>query len=200
MVLRDKNLNYRKARTLLERGAGSRTAAEALGHLREALEAAEAVGLQSQYLLWQCAIAADSCDEMSAAADYIAAAVALDPLNPGVSKSTDIIFSQIQAALEHPGRADDDPSTPGQYQILVKHGETDVGAHVAMAKYLLATGDIDRARRLADATSTLYPGDPEVLDLKRRICVANDDAAGAEAAAVELAAVTAATWRRGASN
>ncbi|MGB8929887.1 MAG: hypothetical protein WCC48_01420 [Anaeromyxobacteraceae bacterium] len=73
-------------------------------------------------------------------------------------------MKRIRAALAAEDRAIDDPSTPRLYELLVRSGETDAAAHVALAKFWLAKGEPAKAARIADAVTLLSPTELHLLE------------------------------------
>jgi hypothetical protein len=145
------------------------------------------LGLSSGYLLWTLSIAADNLGELEMAFDYIRRALATDPLAQPFQNSFEIVVKRIRAALADEARAVDDPSTPRLYDILSGAGEADVPAHVAMARWCAAGGDLTRAAKLAEALVTLYPGDPLAWRCKADVARVTGDAATADECMAEAA-------------
>ena len=161
--------------------------AEALKIYQGVLEKAQALGLESGFVLWNLAIVADNLGELEMAFDYIRRALAADPLAQPFQNSFDVVVKRIRAALADEARKVDDPSTPRLYDILVGAGEADVGSHVAMARWCAAGGDVVRAGKLAEALVTLYPGEPLAWRCKADVARASGDAATADECMAEAA-------------
>ena len=161
--------------------------AEALTIYQGVLERCRGLGIQSGFVLWNLAIAADNLGKLEEAFEYIDRALATDPLAQPFKNSFEIIVGRIRAALADEARADDDPSTPRLYDLLVRAGEADVAAHVAMASWCLAAGDLPRAAKLADALVTLHPADPEAWRCKAEVAQASGDAVTAGECMAEAA-------------
>jgi hypothetical protein len=121
--------------------------------------------------------------------EQITTAIAKDPLAVPFRHSFDLITGRIKAALADAERASDDPSTPRLYALLQRAGEADVGAHLAMARYNLATGKPEQARALVDAVTLLHAGSREAWEMKATIAGATGDATAAEQARLEAAAL-----------
>jgi hypothetical protein len=117
-------------------------------------------GLESGFVLWHIAIAYDNLGELENAFHNACKALDTDPLAQPFQNSFDIIAGRVRAALASDERPVDDPSTPRLYDLLVSTGEADVPAHAAMVRWLLATGDLARAGKIAEALVTLHPEDP----------------------------------------
>jgi tetratricopeptide (TPR) repeat protein len=162
--------------------------AEAVKVYQGVLEQARREGLDSGYLLWNLAVVADNAGEAEMASEYVARAMALDPLSQPFQNSFEVIVKRIRTALADESRLVDDPSTPRLYDILTSAGEADGLAHVAMARWCMTGGDLPRAARLAEALVTLYPGDPAMWRLKAEVSRAAGDAATADECMAEAAA------------
>ena len=161
--------------------------AEALKIYQGVLEMAQAMGLESGFLLWNLAIAADTVGELEMAFEYINRALATDPLAQPFQNSFDIVSKHIRNALADESRPVDDPSTPRLYDILTGAGEADVMSHVAMARWCAAGGDLPRAAKLSDALVTLYPGEPASWRCKADVARALGDAGTADECMAEAA-------------
>lgn len=164
---------------------------EALEVYREILAEARHVGLDSSHLHWAYAVACDYSGELEMAFEAMTTAVAKDPLALPFRHSFEIITGRIKSALADPERAAEDPSTPRLYALLQRADAADVGAHLSMARYLVATGRLDEASALADAVALLHPGAREVWEMKATLAAARGDSAAAERARIELAALDA---------
>ena len=161
--------------------------AEALKIYQGVLEKAQALGLESGFVLWNLAIVADNLGELEMAFDYIRRALASDPLAQPFQNSFDVVVKRIRAALADEARKVDDPSTPRLYDILADAGEADVASHVAMARWCAAGGDLARAGKLAEALVTLYPGEPLAWRCKADVARASGDASAADECMAEAA-------------
>ena len=111
--------------------------------------------------------------------DYIRRARAGDPVAQPFLNSF-IVVKRIRAALADEARAVDDPSTPRLCNILAGAGEADVASHVAMARSCAVGGDLARARKLAEALVTLYPGEPLAWRCKADVARATGEATTAD--------------------
>ena len=150
---------------------------------------AKKLGLTSGALFWHAAVANDYAGNWEAAFNHINHALDLDPLAEPFRNSFGIITNRIRGALTHADRAVDDPSTPKLYEMLVRAGEADVSCHAVMARYAAATGDLAKAKAIADAATLLFPTSPEAWKAKSDVAAKSGDAAAVEACAVELAAL-----------
>jgi tetratricopeptide (TPR) repeat protein len=167
-----------------------REPAQALEVYRAANEELKRLGASSAFTLWNMAIAADQIGDLPMAFDLLVQTLALDPLAAPFRNSFDIITRRIREALSAPDRRADDPSTPRLYELLARAGEADVPAHVAMARYCAATGDMARAQAIADAMIALHSMEREAwlckADLARAVGELDEVAeCAAEAAALE---------------
>lgn len=164
--------------------------AAALEVYRAVAAEATRLGLDSAYLCWVIAIALDEMGELEMAWKQIEKAMAADPLALPVRHSFEVIAGRVRAALAAPGRDAADASTPRLYDLLVQAGEADLGAHLAMARYELATGRVADARERAVAVTKLYPASREAWKLLADVARAQGDEV--TAASAELEATTAA--------
>lgn len=167
-----------------------RRAGDAVEVYREIVAEARKAGLDSAHLHWAFAVACDYSGDLEMAFEQITTAIAKDPLAAPYRHSFDLITGRIKAALADTERASDDPSTPRLYALLQRAGEADVGAHLAMARYHLATGEPDNARALVDAVVLLHTTSREAWEMKATIAAATGDATAAEQARIEAAALT----------
>jgi hypothetical protein len=166
-----------------------RRPAEAVEVYREITAEARRAGLASAHLHWAFAVACDYSGDLEMAFEQITTAVAKDPLAVPFRHSFDLITRRIKAALADAERAADDPSTPRLYALLQRADEADVGSHLAMARYHLATGKSELARALVDAVTLLHSRSREAWELKATLAAAAGDAATAEQARLEAAAL-----------
>jgi tetratricopeptide (TPR) repeat protein len=162
---------------------------EAVDLARAVVEKAKGLGVSSAFALWQVAVAADNGGKLEMAFDYITRALQLDPLDNTYRGSFEIIAKRLRAALASPERAADDPSTPRLYELLVRAGEADVGAHSAMTRFWLAKGETAKAAQIADAVTLLNPTDREAWLCRAEVARAAGDLATAEECLAEAAAV-----------
>ena len=167
----------------------NREPAEALKVFREVLVEARKAGIESANLLWGVAVASDYTGELEMAFENVTAALALDPLSGPIHQSFEVITRRIREALAAPERVADDPSTPRLYAILVGANEAAVESHAAMARYLLATGNVPAAAAIADAAALLYPASKAAWEVKAAVATSRGDAEGAERARIEGLAV-----------
>ena len=83
--------------------------------------------------------------------------------------------ARLRAALADPARAADDADIPRLYTLLVEAGEADLEAHLAMVRFAVATGQLERARSLAEAVTTLFPAAREAWEALARVARAQGD-------------------------
>ncbi|MGB8930734.1 MAG: hypothetical protein WCC48_05745 [Anaeromyxobacteraceae bacterium] len=187
-----KNSTVEKLRADLRRGYDLNEEGnheEAAEVVRGVLERGKAAGFTSAFALWNLAIATDQGGNLEMAFDYITQALQLDPIAQPFNNSFEVIVKRIRAALAAEDRAVDDPSTPRLYELLVRSGETDAAAHVAMAKFWMAKGETAKAARIADAVTLLNPTEREAWLCRAEVAAASGDAATAEECIAEAAAI-----------
>jgi Flp pilus assembly protein TadD len=114
-------------------------------------------GVRSAHLLWLLGITTDYLGEFEKAFQHITEAMTLDPLEPNIVRSFDIITDHLQRALTDPERDVADESTPRLHGMLVRAGKADEGAHIAMARHLAEVGKAEEAVKLLDAVLLLSP-------------------------------------------
>lgn len=181
--IRELNDANRRAQELLDKGdyAGAVPAFTAV------MEAARALGVDASWPAWGLAICHDNLGDYAMAFEHMRDSLRVDPLNLGKQGSFDAIVQHVRAALAAPDRADDDPSTPRLYQLLVQAGEADVGAHLAMARHLSKAGDAPGAARILDAVTTLFPACREGWERRAALARQAGDAALSRQCEVEAA-------------
>jgi hypothetical protein len=114
-------------------------------------------GVQSVHVRWALAVINDYRGEGEAAFKHIMEAARMDPLDPTVVRSFDIITDKLRRSLLDPSRDLADESTPRLHAMLVEAGKADELVHVAMARHLAETGRGEQAMKLLDAVTTLTP-------------------------------------------
>jgi hypothetical protein len=168
-----------------------REPAKAAKHFRKALEFAGRLGIVSPSIYWHLAIASDYSGDAEVAFDCIDTAIELDPFCNAYRESYDIIANRIRSALVDAERAADDPSTPQLYDLLVRHDEADLPAHVAMTRFWTATGCTDKAATLAAALTLLHPTVQEAWACRREVALARNDEPTVAACDLEIGALRA---------
>jgi tetratricopeptide (TPR) repeat protein len=163
--------------------------AAAMKVYRAVLAEAKRLGFESAYLSWVIAVTHDEMGALEMAWEEIEKSVAADPLSLPARRSFEIIADRVRAALRAPDREVGDPSTPRLYGMLVRAGEADMGAHVAMARHELAAGRSAEARGLAGAVVKLYPASREAWKLLADVARAQGDEVTAASAELEAASV-----------
>jgi hypothetical protein len=78
-------------------------------------------------------------------------------------------------ALADPERDAADESTPRLYELLLGAGEADVPSHLAMARWLIAAGRRDEARRILEAVTLLAPASRDAWLAKGALALASGD-------------------------
>ena len=172
-------------RALEERGDAE--AAEKL--FREVLAEAQRLGVASAYVHFVLAGALDRMGRLEMAFDELKKAVRADPLALPVRHAFHDVAVRLRAALVDPARAEDDEAIPRLYTLLVEAGEADLEAHLAMVRFAVATAQLERARALAEAVSTLFPAAREAWEALARVARAQGDVGRAAAADAEAAGV-----------
>jgi len=156
--------------------------------------AAEArrLGLDSAYARWLVAVTHDERGELEMAWEEIEASLAADPLSLPARHSFELIAGRVRASLAAPEREAADPSTPRLYALLQRANEADLGSHLAMGRWQLATGRAAEARELGRAVVKLYPASREAWALLAAAARALGDDLTATAAEAEAAGAAAA--------
>jgi tetratricopeptide (TPR) repeat protein len=134
---------------------GDAEAAEKL--IREVMAEAQKLGVVSAYMHYVLSGLLDRMGKLEMAFDELKKAVRADPFALPVRHAFQDVAARLRAALADPGRAADDADTPRLYTLLVEAGEADLEAHLAMLRYAVATAQLERARSLAEAVTTLFP-------------------------------------------
>lgn len=172
-------------RALDERGSAE--AAETL--FREVIAEAHKLGFVSAYVHYVLAGALDRMGKLEMAFDELKKAVQVDPLALPVRHAFQDVAARLRAALADPTRAADDTDIPRLYTLLVEAGEADLEAHLTMVRFALATAQLERARTLAQAVTTLFPAVREAWEALARVARAQGDGAAAARAETEAAGV-----------
>jgi tetratricopeptide (TPR) repeat protein len=182
--LRELDAANRRAQELLDKGDFG----NALKAFLEVKEEARALGLDASWPCWGIAICHDNLGDLGMAFESMRESQRVDPLNLGKQASYDTIVQHVRAALASRDRADDDPTTPHLYGLLLHAGEADVGAHLAMARHLAAGGDARGALRILDAVTTLHPSHRAAWERKSAVARALGEAELAARCELEAAA------------
>ena len=170
-------------RALEERGDAE--AAEQL--FREVTAEAQRLGFASAYVHFVLAGALDRSGKLEMAFDELKKAVRADPLALPVRHAFQDVAARLRAALADPARAADDADIPRLYALLVEAGEADLEAHLAMVRFAVATAQLERARALSEAVTTLFPAAREAWEALARVARAQGDGARAAVADAEAA-------------
>jgi tetratricopeptide (TPR) repeat protein len=170
-------------RALDDRGAAE--VAEAV--LREVIAETQRLGITSAYVHYVLAGVLDRMGKVEMAFDELKKAVQADPLALPVRNAFQDVAARLRAALADPTRAADDADIPRLYTLLVEAGEADLEAHLTMVRFAVATGQLERARALAEAVTTLFPAVREAWEALARVARAQGDAATAARADNEAA-------------
>ena len=171
----------------LRRALEEREAEAAEKLFREVIAEAQRLGLASAYAHFVLAGALDRSGKLEMAFEELKKAVEADPLALPVRHAFESVAARLRAALADPARAADDPDVPRLYKLLVEAGQADLEAHLAMVRFAVATAQLDLARSLADAVTTLFPAAREAWEALARVARAQGDVAAAAKADAELA-------------
>lgn len=175
-----------KLRRALDERANAE-AAESL--LREVVAECQRLGVVSAYVHYMLAGALDRLGKLEMAFDELKKAVQADPLALPVRHAFQDVAARLRAALADPTRAADDADVPRLYTLLVEAGEADLEAHLTMVRFAVATAQLERARTLAQAVTTLFPAAREAWEALARVARAQGDVAQAARADAEAALV-----------
>jgi len=176
----------------LKRALDDRGDAEAAEKLfREVMAEAQKLGIVSAYVHYVLAGLLDRTGRLEMAFDELKKAVRADPLALPVRHAFQDVAARLRAALADPGRAADDADVPRLYTLLVEAGEADLEAHLAMVRFALATAQLERARALAEAVTTVFPAARDAWEALARVARAQGDRARAAVADAEAAVMDA---------
>ena len=145
------------------------------------------LGFVSAYVHYVLAGALDRLGKLEMAFDELKKAVQADPLALPVRRAFEDVAARLRAVLADPARAADDADVPRLYTLLAEAGEADLEAHLTMVRFAVATGQVDRARTLAEAVTTLFPAAREAWEALARVARAQGDVALATKADAEAA-------------
>jgi tetratricopeptide (TPR) repeat protein len=174
----------------LKRALDERGDAEAAEKLfREVVAEAQRLGVASAYVHYVLAGALDRLGKLEMAFDELKKAVTADPLALPVRHSFEDVAARLRAALADPARAPEDADIPRLYGLLVEAGKADLESHLAMVRFAVATVQLERARVLAEAVTTLFPAAREAWEALARVARAQGDLARATAAEAEAGLV-----------
>jgi len=172
----------------LKRALDDRGDAEAAEKLfREVMAEAQKLGVVSAYVHYVLSGVLDRMGRLEMAFDELKKAVRADPLALPVRHAFQDVAARLRAALADPGRAADDADVPRLYALLVEAGEADLEAHLAMVRFTVATAQLERARALAEAVTTLFPAAREAWEALARVARAQGDVPRATVADAEAA-------------
>lgn len=142
---------------------------------------------RSAHVIWALAVVNDYLGDLGEALKHIMEAIRMDPLEPAITRSFDIITDKLRHALIDAERDPSDETTPGLYAVLVQADRADDMVHVAMARHLDAVGKAAEAMKLLDAVVLLSPACRDAWLLKA--AVARNLGLVEEAVAAEVEAV-----------
>jgi tetratricopeptide (TPR) repeat protein len=174
----------------LKRALDERGDAEAAEKLfREVVAEAQRLGCVSTYVHYVLAGALDRMGKLEMAFDELKKALKADPLALPVRHSFEDVAARLRAVLVDPARAPEDADIPRLYGLLVEAGKADLESHLAMVRFAVATAQLERARVLAEALTTLFPAAREAWEALARVARAQGDLARATAAEAEAGLV-----------
>jgi len=176
----------------LKRALDDRGEAEAAEKVfREVMAEAQKLGVVSAYVHYVLSGVLDRMGRLEMAFEELKQAVRADPLALPVRHAFQDVAARLRAALADPGRAADDADVPRLYALLVEAGEADLEAHLAMVRFALATAQLERARALAEAVTTVFPAARDAWEALARVARAQGDRARAAVADAEAAVMDA---------
>lgn len=120
--------------------------------------------------------------------ELVQEAVERDPLAPGLQVAFEHVANGLRASLARAQLGD--PSVPRMYDLLQAQGESDLGSHLAMVRWLVAARHLEQAEALAGALVLTTPA-------SREAWVARADVAAARGRADEAALFRAEALLRG---
>ena len=170
-----------------DRHADHQELAQARDLLLRARAGCERANIDSGFLCWRLCVVFDLLKEHEVAFKYAQEALAQDPFAPPFRHSFDVVARTMRKAiLDAEGQPD---RVPRFYGLLVRAGEGDDAVHLAMARWLHAQRQHERALNLANAVTLLSPACADAWSLRAAICRTLGDEEGAREAEVEAAAV-----------
>lgn len=142
-------------------------------------------GLESGWLTWSMAVIHDMLGHLELAFDQIGKAVTMDPFNPTVQRSHDIIAGKVRARLASADPKDE--VIPRLYRQLQQSGDVDVSCHLVMARHLAVTEQAVKAAALLEAVTLTAPASVDAW--RARAVVARQLGKDQEAAECEAEAM-----------
>jgi tetratricopeptide (TPR) repeat protein len=146
-------------------------------------------GVRTAQVPWMLAIVGDYTRDADMAVQFIQEALQTDPLSVPVLRSFDIISGHLKGELTSAERPADAEDTPRLYALLQQLGEADVPCHLAMARHEAHAGQLAEALHRLEAVVLLAPFAREAWALKAEVAGKLGDAAAAQRAALEAAAL-----------
>jgi tetratricopeptide (TPR) repeat protein len=156
---------------------------------RDVVAEAQRLGVTSAFVHFMLAGALDRSGRLEMAFEELKKALEADPLAFPVRNAFYDVAARLRAALADPARAENDADIPRLYKLLVEAGQAGLDAHLAMIRYAVATAQLDMARSLAEAVTTLFPAAREAWEALARVARAQGDTAAAAKADAEIAGV-----------
>ena len=156
---------------------------------RSALEEAEVLRLASPSAHLLLARVLDQLDRPEQAFHEAGRALGADPLDLRARALFRELAGRLRASLSSPERPGDDTDIPRLYNQLVQAEEADLGSHLTMLRYSLATGQLEHAREVAEALVVLAPSAREAWSELARVARAQRNEARALEAEARVAAL-----------
>jgi len=144
-------------------------------------------GIRSAHVTWTIGVIYDYRQEPELAFARLQDALSMDPFALPFRHSVQLISNRIRAALRAPERPAGDPSTLRLWELLARAGQADDGAHVALGRFHLATGNDLEALRILVAVTALFPACKDAWALQAVVAAKLGDHQLAERAAAEAA-------------
>lgn len=178
-------LDMQRAQELVNAG----NHAEAKGIVENVAAGLAWAGVTSASVLWARAVVADYLGDGDSAFKFIMEASGMDPLDPAIARSFDIISEKLRRTLLASDNDPTDEAVARIYGMLVEAGKADDLCHVAMARHLAAVGKDDEAAKLVEAVVLLAPACRDAWLMKATLATKLgrvEDAVMAEAEAAAL--------------
>jgi len=151
--LKQKAAEMQQAEELMEKG----DFVQAVELMRGVRAEARKRRLPHGMVSWRLCVFLDHLDDLEEAFVMAVEAVDQDPLSASIRNSFHIIAKQLRDRLAAPDREPADPTTPRLYSLLSENDAAEDSTHLAMARFLVQSGDAAGARRLLDAVTVLSP-------------------------------------------
>lgn len=137
--------------------------------LRSALQDAEQLGIVSPSIHFDLATTLRDGGREDLAFEEIRKVLEIDPFDMTARSIARQLAQQLRESLTRTTRLADDPDVPRLYQQLVQAGEADLGCHLTLVRFALATGQLARARCVAEALITVHPAEHAAWEALARV-------------------------------